>query len=381
VFESALATLVLVGAGLCLKSFRSAQQIDRGFDPEGIVVARLAHTAEGRSADERRLFYRRLLDDMHGLPWVQSVSLADWVPLGPRGIRVTGVRVEDYRPEPSEDVGAAYAVVSPHHLANLRSLIRDGRGLTAADDERSPEVVVINETMAEHYWPGRNPLGRYVWMWGRRFRVVGIVGDWKQHDLRETPFPLVMVSHLQVDIDPQVAMLFLRPRQDPGDLIAALERRVHALDPSVHIRDGMLMTEDIDLRIAPQRLAATLMSSLGTGALMLAFMGIFGVLAYVVSQRQREIGVRVALGASPARITQLVLCQGLWLVLPGIGIGLLLAAGLSRLFSGFLIAVRGVDPPIYVAAALLLALAGALACWVPARRALRVDPVAALRSE
>jgi len=387
VIESALATLVLVGAGLCLKSFQSAQQIDRGFDPEGVLVARLTDTSDGRSAAESRALRRRLLDDLRGMPSVAEVSLAGWVPLGPQGIRGVGIQVDGYQPKPGENMGAAITVVSPRHLANLRAPIVDGRALAETDDEHGTEAMVVNQSMAQHFWPGRSPVGRHVRMWGRRFRVVGVAQDWKHHDLREAPLPLVIVSYLQADLrgTPEVGLrdtiLFVRSRQDPRHLAGALERRIQSLDPGLYVQDAIPMIEYIDIAVAPQRMAAVLMSSLASGALLLAFMGIFGVLAYVVSQRQREIGVRAALGASPATIIRLVLRQGLWLILPGVGLGLVLATSLSRVLSGFLIGVRPFDPAIYLAAAVLLAVVGVLACLVPARRALEVDPVTALRSD
>jgi len=211
--------------------------------------------------------------------------------------------------------------------------------------------------------------------------AVGVFGDWKYNRLSDTPLPMMFLSYLQVETDGRDFILHARSRGDAAALIAAIEKRVHALDPDVHLLGAMPMREYTDLSIAPQRLAAILMSGLGGLALLLASLGIFGVLAYVVSQRVREMGLRIALGAAPRDIFRLVLRQGLSLVLAGIVLGLLLSASLSRWFTGFLIGVDAVDLSLYVGVAVLFALVGTLACYLPARQAVRIDPMATLRAE
>jgi predicted permease len=381
VAETALATLVLVGAGLCLKSFRGAERIDRGFDPRGVVVAPLEPSGRETSEDDRRAFHRRLLEEARGLPTVEQASLADWVPLGSLGFRGAWVTIEGYQPRPSEDMTVGLTVASPGHLDNLRVPVREGRDFTDADDREGPDVVVVNQAMARRYWPGRSPVGRSVEMWGRDFRVIGVAGDWKHSRLTDRPLPMMVLSYLQVDTGDRHPVLHLRSQGDAGTRTAAVEKRVQTLDPEVHVRGAMTMNEYTDISMAPQRLAAILMSGLGGLALLLASLGIFGVLAYVVSQRVREIGLRIALGAAPREIFQLVMRQGLQLILVGIVLGLVLATGLSRWFVGFLIGVDAVDPSLYAAVALLFATVGALACYLPARRAVGVEPMATLRSE
>ena len=381
VAETALATLVLVGAGLCFKSFRSAQEIDRGFNPEGVVVAPLVPGGDEQGQDDRRGFYRRLVEETRTLPSVEQVSLADWVPLGNRGFSGARVTVDGYQPEPSEDMTIGLTVVSPGHLENLQVPLLEGRELAESDDATNPDVVVVNRAMSEHYWPGQSPVGRRLRMWGREFRVIGVAGDWKHNRLSDTPIPMMILSHLQVETDGREFILHARSRGDAASLIAAIEKQVHALDPDMHLLGAMPMSEYIDISIAPQRLAAILMSGLGGLALLLASLGIFGVLAYVVSQRIREIGLRMALGAAPRDIFQLVLGQGLKLILIGIVLGLLLSTGLSRWFAGFLIGVESVDLSLYVGVAVLFALVGAVACYLPARQAIRIDPMATLRAE
>jgi len=272
-------------------------------------------------------------------------------------------------------------VVSPGHLRNLRTPLLEGRDLTEADDGEGPGVVVINQAMARQYWPGQSPVGRSLGMWGREFQVIGVAGDWKHSRLTDTPLPTMILSYLQVDNEDGNPVLHLRASGEAGTLIAAVEKRVQALDPEVNVRGAMTMDDYMDISMAPQRLAAVLMSGLGGLALLLASLGISGVLAYVVSQRIREIGLRIALGAAPRDIFGLVMRQGLQLMLAGIALGLLLAGGLSRWFTGFLIGVDGVDPALYVGVALFFAAVGVLACYLPARRAVRVSPMTTLRAE
>jgi macrolide transport system ATP-binding/permease protein len=381
VVETAFASLVLVGAGLCLKSFRSAEQVDLGFNPEGMIVAPLVSRGDERAEEDRRTFYRRLLQDTRVLPSVEQASLSDWVPLGNRGSTGAWIEVDGYQPEPSENMTVRLTKVSPGHLANLEATLLEGRALTGADDVGAPDVVVVNRTMARRYWRGRSPVGRHVRMWGRDFRVVGVVDDWKLDRLRETPTPMMVLSDLQVPILDRDPILHVRSHGDAEALIAAVEKRVHSLDPDVHLLGAMPMREYIDISIAPQRMAAVLMSGLGGLALLLASLGIFGVLAYVVSQRVREIGLRIALGAAPRDVFELVLREGLRYILAGTVLGLVLATSLSRWFTGFLIGVEAIDLPLYASVAVLFTLVGALACYLPARQAVRIDPVATLRRE
>jgi ABC-type antimicrobial peptide transport system permease subunit len=218
-------------------------------------------------------------------------------------------------------------------------------------------------------------------MWAREFRVIGVAGDVKHNRLSDTPIPMMFLSYVQVETDTRGPTLHVRSSGDAASLISSVEKRVHALDPDVHLLGAMPMSQYIDLSIAPQRIAAVLMSGLGGVALLLASLGIFGVLAYVVGQRVREIGLRVALGAAPRDVFRLVLSQGLRLILTGIVLGLLLAASLSRWFAGFLIGVQAVDLSLYAGVAVLFALVGALACYLPARQAVRIDPMTTLRSD
>ncbi len=379
VAETALATLVLVGAGLCLKSFHEAQRVRRGFDPNRVLVAPLVFTAREHDAAERRAFYQRLVEEVRGLPSVDSVSLADWVPLGPKGVPGVGIRVDGYQPEPSESMALSYTVTSPGHLETLRIPLLEGRDLAGSDDRESAGVVVVNEATARRFWPGQPAVGRRLTAWGREFRVVGVTRDIKTARLSEAPVPLLMFSYRQVDNGTVTQILHVRSREDPKQVMATVEKRVAALDPSVKLFDAMPMTLYTDLAIAPQRITAGLLFVLGGVALLLASLGIFGVLAYVVAQRTNELGVRVALGATPGRILHLVLGQGLRWVGLGIVAGLLLATGLSRILSGFLIGVDPTDPAIFASVAVLFTLVGALACYLPARRAVRLDPLAALR--
>jgi len=379
VAETALATLVLVGAGLCLKSFHEAQQVERGFEADHVLVAPLVFTAREHDAAERRAFYERLVAEVRGLPSVDSVSLADWVPLGPKGVPGVGIRVDGYQPEPSESMALSFTVTSPGYLETLRIPLLEGRDLAPSDDRESAGVVVVNEATVRRFWPGQSAVGRRLAAWGREFRVVGVIRDIKTARLSEAPVPLLMFSYRQVDHGTVTQILHVRSREDPQQVMATVEKRVAALDPSVKLFDAMPMTLYTDLAIAPQRITAGLLFVMGGVALLLASLGIFGVLAYVVTQRTNELGVRVALGATPGRILQLVLGQGLRWVGIGIVAGLVLATFLSRILSGFLIGVDPTDPAVFASVAVLFTLVGALACYLPARRAVRLDPLAALR--
>jgi predicted permease len=379
VTEMALATLLLIGAGLCLKSFQKARQVQRGFNPENVLVAPVAVPSGDYDENELRGYYRRLLDAARSIPSVENIGSGNWLLLGFQGTQDAYLRVEQYQPKPGENMSYPYSVISPGFFKTLEIPLLEGRGFSEADDRQAPDVVIINETMARRLWPGQIATGRRITWGDRSFRVIGVAGNSKYSRLDEPPLPFMFFNFLQVHGGGQI--LYVRSHEDPVRLIQTLEKLTQSLDPNFHLYNPLPMTHHLQGATINQRIAAQLLLALGAVALLLAALGIYGVLAYVVAQRTREIGVRMALGATPAAILSMVMRQGLRFVLVGILLGLLLASVLSRHFAGLLLGIQPTDPFVYTAVTVFFSLVGVWACYLPARQATRVDPNVALHSE
>lgn len=378
--EVALAMALLVGAGLCLEGSQRAQHADIGFDPRQVLVAGLRVGMHGYDEQRALGFYRQLRQRLTAAPGVKEAALASWFPLGFEGGSSTGVVVPGYAEAPNEDMSAQYAIVSPGYFATLRIPLR-GRDFTDQDDDQHPGVAIINEHMARRFWPGQDPLGRkFVALRGRECTIVGIAREGKYRSLNEPPRPFVYLASQQGVWDLNLGVA-LRTEGSPLAAASVLRSELRALDPGVEVWALLSMTDFIQAAFLGQRIVSTLLTALGVVAITLAAMGIYGVMAYVVSQRTREMGIRLALGASAGRVKQLVVGQGLKLVGLGLSLGTLGALALSRSLASFLYGVEAFDPLTFASVAMLLTLASVAACLVPAWRAARVDPMVALRSE
>jgi predicted permease len=371
--------VLLVGASLCLRSLMNARAIDPGFRIAGGLTASLNVQTFGYDEPRGRAFYAQLLDRVRALPGVQSAGLADHLPLG-QVTRMAGVEIPGATSEP---VGIELAIVAPGYFDAIGTPLLRGRDFTTRDDERAPPAVVINQQMAEKYWPGQDAVGRFITLAGRegkgtRAQIIGVARTGKYQSLGEDPKPYFYRPLLQ-EYEPN-AHLIVRA-QDPARTIQALRDVVRNMDARMALVGVETLEQHMQLPLFPAQAAGVLLGMFGALALALAVVGLYGVISYSVSQRAREIGVRMALGARGGDVVKLVLSQGLRLTLVGLGVGFAGALLVSRVLSSILYGVSPTDPISFGAVAVALTLVALLASYVPARWATRVDPIHALRSE
>jgi len=371
--------VLLVGASLCLRSLMNARSIDPGFTVDGGITASLNVQTFGYDEPRGRAFYTRLLERVRALPGVRSASLADHLPLG-QVMRMAGVEISGHTTQP---VGIELAVVAPGYFDAMGTPLVRGRDFTAQDDGQAPAVVVINQQMADRYWPGQEAVGQSITLSGRegrgtRAQVIGVAKSGKYQSLGEDPKPYFYRPLLQ-EYEPG-AQLIVRA-EDQAQVLGALRALVRELDPRMALVGLETLEQHMQLPLFPAQAAGTLLGMFGALALALAVVGLYGVISYSVSQRAREIGVRMALGARSSDVFRLVFSQGLRLTTIGLGVGFAGALVVSRVLSSVLYGVSPMDPISFGAVAVLLTVVALLASYVPARWAVRVDPMRALRSE
>jgi predicted permease len=377
VVEIALALVLLVSAGLCLQGLRRARQADFGFAPDHVLLASLQLGMNGYNEATGRVFFRQLQERVAALPAVEEAALASWLPLGLAGCKGHGVDVEGYVRPPGDNPTYEYAVISPRYFATLRIPLVAGRDFTAADDTGAPAVVIINEHFARKFWPGQDAVGRRFRTAGQWRTVVGVAQAGKYNKLDEPAWPFFYLPYTQFVPDLDLS-LCVRTRGDTATLVDPVRRTLRELDPGVDLWGSMPLTAHVQGAFFGQQLAATMLLLLGAVALTLASMGVYAVMAYAVSQRTQEFGVRMALGAAPGQVLRLVLGQGLRLAALGVAGGLLLAGAVTRLLARFLHGVPSFDPLVFAGMSVLLVVIAVLACWLPAWRATRVNPAEAL---
>jgi len=380
VSQVALALVLLVCASLCFKGLQQARRTDLGFDPNHLLYAGLSIGMNGHTEETGRTFYRDLQQRLAALPGVQGVALASYYPLGFDGGGSWGVEVEGYPRQPNEDLDVNVNVTSPGYFAAMRIPLLDGRDFTDRDDRQATPVAIINEAMAKRFWPGQNAIGRKFKAAGTTRTVVGVAKTGKYRSLNE-PARCFLYTPYEQGLYVRNLSLCARVDGDPSAFASVVRREIQKLDPRVDTWATLPMTDYIQAAFLAQQIASSLLMLLGVVALMLAMMGVYGVMAYVVSQRTQEFGIRLALGARASDVLLLVLRQGLMLGLLGAGLGLALALAVTRLLANFLHGVSPFDTATFIAVPLLLGLITLLACWLPARQAAKVDPMTALRSE
>ncbi|MFL6333867.1 MAG: ABC transporter permease [Pyrinomonadaceae bacterium] len=387
VAEVALSLLLLAGAGLLVKSFTRLQAVDPGFDPEGVITMRVSLPGARYKEPARRAeFFAALTERVKAVPGVESAGATIALPLNGSNYQIGRGFIREGRPEtPEEDTDASYSVVTPGYFRAMRIPLRAGRVFDERDRMESAKVVVINEAFARKAFPGEDPLGKRIHIWrDEKFlrEVVGVVGDTKPWLLDAQEAALQMyVPHPQ-DAEWAGLSLVVRARgAEPGSLVGRVREEVRALDRELPVYDVKTLDKVVADSTAYRRVAMFLMAGFACSALLLAGVGLYGVVSYSVAQRTREIGVRLALGARGRDILGLVVRQGMLLTLAGLALGLACAFALTRLIAGLLYGVTATDPVVYLAVSLLLAAVALLACLVPARRATKVDPMVALRYE
>jgi len=377
--QVALSMVALISAGLFVRSLREAYRADPGFNPHGVLLASFDPFLSGYDESRGREFYRRLVERVRTVPGIQSATLARRLPLTDGGIAFANVAIDGYAPAKDEDMRLNYETVGPQYFQTMRIPFVHGRDFDERDQEGAPGVVIINETMAGRYWPGGDALGRRLKLTKDWLEIVGIAKDVKNRSLSEAPQPFLYLPLLQ---DYRSNMILVaRTTIDPEKMFQPVRAEVAALDPKIPIFGVKTFEEHIGISFFLQRMAATLLSIFGLLALSLAAIGLYGVMAYSVSQRTRELGIRVSVGAERRDIFKLILGQGLAISVVGLLAGLVAALGVTRLTARLLYGVSATDPVTFIVIALLLLCVTLLACYLPARRATKVDPMIALRFE
>ena len=377
--QMALSTVALISAGLFVRSLREAYEADPGFDPHRVLLASFDPFLSGHDDNHGREFYRRLIERVRTLPGVQSVTLARRLPLTLSGIAFANVVIDGYTPAKDEDMHLNYETVGPDYFRTMRIPLVQGRDFDERDNEHARGVVIINETMARHYWTGGDALGRRIKLDKSWLQIVGIAKDVKNRTLNEALQPFLYVPFLQ---DYRSNMILVaRTVIEPKTMFHAVRAETAALDPKIPMFDAKTFEEHIGLSLFLQRMAATILSIFGLLALSLAAVGVYGVMAYAVSQRTRELGIRISIGASRSDVLKLILGQGLTLSVVGLIGGLVTALVVTRFSAHLLYGVSSADPVTFTVIALLLLGVAVVSGYFPARRATRIDPVVALRME
>jgi predicted permease len=379
--QMAVSLLLLVAAGLFLRALDRGHRVDLGFDTSNVAIADFLLGMSRYDDVKARQFYRGLKGELAQAPGVVAVTYAQDVPLGT--YNSAPLRIEGSAVTPANESGTRvpFIEVDAGYFEVLRMPIVEGRGFIDADDERAVRVAVINQEFARRFWPTGGAVGRTFDRGKETITVVGVAHDAKYSSLRETLQPFVYFPMAQSAQPSGNAVLLVRTSGDPTRLAPAIRAAVRALDPLLPVPTVTTLSAATSGVLAPQRMAALVTAVLGFIGLLLAAVGLYGIVAYLVGQRTREIGVRMALGASHADVLRLVVLDGMRPVAIGMAIGLVLAVGVTRLLMSFLLGVSPLDTVTFVAGAALLTAVALMASWLPARRAATTDPVRALRAE
>jgi putative ABC transport system permease protein len=382
VSEVALSLVLLVGAGLLMKSFVRLRNTDPGFDPSNTLTASLSLASVRYDTDEKIAdFYRRLVERVRAMPGVESVGAVTPLPLSENGYSFSFTIAGQPPLPPGQGQSASARLVNPEYFRTQRIPLRAGRDFTDADKAGAPGAIVVNEAFARRYLPGVEPLGQRLSLGVNDIEgeIVGVVGDIRGVRLATPAAPEYYVPEAAAAFSDMT--LVVRTKSDSASLTPALRQAVAEMDKDQPLYDVRTMDSLVARSVARQRFSMTLVGVFAALAMLLAAVGIFSVMSFMVAQRTHEIGVRMALGARPRDILSMVVRQGLVLTLAGVCVGLAGAFALTRLMSGLLYEVSATDPVVYGSITALLAAVAVLACYVPARRATKVDPLIALRYE
>jgi len=392
VIQVAFSLLLLVGAGLVLRSLEKIRPSRLGFSTENMVVGivRLDEAKYDRAKTQE--FYRQLSERLTALPGVQSASLVSEIPLTFMGGSRSSIDIEGYQPGAGEDMQIDAVLAGPRYFTNMKVPFVQGRDFEERDREGAPCVAVVNEAFGEKYFRGSGSLGKRLMKYGGApnapripCEIVGVIRDneWQSLEKQVHPFYALALQQSQR----KQFMLVASAVGDPASLIGAVRNTIRDLDSMIPVADVQTLGDYFSLGLFPFRILAVVMGGCGLMALLLATLGIYGIISYSVAQRTRELGIRMALGAVQKDILRMVIGQGMFLVIVGLGIGLLLSLVLMRVLTSSLVdldlplPVSAIDPLTFAGVTMLLAFVALAACYIPARRATKVDPIEALRYE
>lgn len=387
VSQVAFCAVVLVAGGLFMRSLQQATEVEMGFTAENLAMASLDLDLQGYSHERGKAFLDELTTELTALPGVETVSYGNVLPMstnpGLRDVADADAPKLDETGRREGEIQAASNIVDINFIKAMESGLIRGRDFTEFDTVDSPPVVIINQALAEKMWPGEDPLGRRLtFRWGEPMEVVGVVPTGKYVMIGEAPRPAYMLPFAQAYNAP--VTLYLRTQGDPAAVIPAMRGVLQRMDSDLPVFNTQTMEEHLRssaFGFMPMRMAAYIAGGQGIIGLLLAVMGVYGVVAYSVSQRTREIGIRLALGAERSDVFRLVVRGGMTLIVVGLVAGLIFAVGLSLVLSGLLVGLSAFDPLVFASVAIGLMVVSLLACYLPARRAMAIDPALTLKSE
>jgi predicted permease len=378
VLQVCLSFVLIAGAGLLLESLQRIRNASPGFSTNDVVVSGVDLFSAGYNVERAKIFQNQLLDRVRTIPGVESAAWARVRPFSYKVYSTSPIAIDGYQPAPDEKLSADSNEVTEGYFATLGIPIIAGREFLRTDDENGPLVVVVDETMAAKYWPGKDAVGQRLQVKDKWMQVIGVAKNSNYRNKLETPKPFFYLP-LRQNFSVQCGLL-IRTRQSVGSMMAILANEIHVLDPNIAPVDTITMQEQVDRMSYNQRLAVTLLAIFGGLALFLAAIGLYAVMSYAVSQSTRELGLRMALGAGVTDLLRLVMSRGLLLTAVGIAIGAGTALTLTRLMGNLLYKVSPRDPVAFGLAFLVLTIVALISCFLPAWRATRIDPVRALRT-
>jgi predicted permease len=376
VTQIALSLPLLICSGLFLRTLRNLAAANPGFEQDHILTASVGLNIAGYSNDEAQLIRHKILDRVSALPGVEVATLTDWIPMTLIQKR-TDAYPEGYVPHPHESLLVENAEVGPRYFESVHMPILEGREFTQDDDQKKPDVIIVDQTAARRFWPGQDPLGKRLRVGGSLSTVVGVARNSTHTFVNESPEPMVFISYFQ---HPGFeTMVQVKTEGNPADLTPAVENAIHEIDARLPVFDVRSMRVSTQMASTFAVMESTLAGIFALIGLVLAITGIYGVVTYRTQMRTQEIGIRMALGASRIDVMRLVLLQGLWLTGIGLALGLAFALGLTRLIARLLYGIGANDPVTVVSVVMIQGAVSLVACYFPAHRAMRRNPVTAIR--
>jgi predicted permease len=380
--EVSLSVALLIGAGLLLRSFIALQQVDAGFDVDAVMTARVlpASAADVNTYEKRRAFWARVTAEVSALPGITGVATTSAVPFSARNTG-TEIAVPGVPDPPGARASSDWRMVSPGYFASM-GIPLQGRDFTEADGPDAPPVIIVSEALARQYWPNESAVGKTIipGSFGNRERtIIGVAGDVRSFGLDGDNGPMIYYSGLEAAVIFDWMYLVWRSAVDPESLISPIRDAIHRVNPEIAFYDIVPASRLLSNSFQARRFNLYLLGLFAAVAMVLAVVGLFSVMVYLVSQQTREIGVRLAVGATRASVFVTVIGRGMALAATGAGIGVVAAVWLTRLLESLLFSVSRTDPLIFTAVPAAMITVAVIACYVPARRAMRVDPMSALR--